>query len=158
MADRRRDGHFGGAAVRGDVVVWRAAPGGPEFLLPDRARHGVDFEGDRAWGTPAGDGAAARCRPAVVGETLRASGARVSRVVLYSAAGCHLCDAARDVLERVGRDVPFELSEVDITGVPQLEAAHREWLPVVEIDGERAFVYFVPEDTLRRRLGAQSSS
>jgi len=28
-------------------------------------------------------------------------------------------------------------------------------LPVVEIDGERAFVYFVPEEAFRRRLGAQ---
>ena len=46
--------------------------------------------------------------------------------------------------------VAFE--EVDITGVPELEAAYREWLPVVEIDGERAFVYFVDPDALARRL------
>ena len=42
--------------------------------------------------------------------------------------------------------------EVDITGDPALEAAHREWLPVVEIDGERAFVYRIPREGLRRRL------
>ena len=82
----------------------------------------------------------------------------MSRVVLYSAAGCHLCDAARDVLERVRADVGFELEEVDVTGVPELEAEHREWLPVVEIDGERAFVYFVPQEAFRRRVGAQSPS
>ena len=46
--------------------------------------------------------------------------------------------------------VAFE--EVDITGVPELEAAYREWLPVVEIDGERAFVYFVDPAALVRRL------
>ena len=46
--------------------------------------------------------------------------------------------------------VAFE--EVDITGVPELEAAYREWLPVVEIDGERAFVYFVDPAALLRRL------
>ena len=34
---------------------------------------------------------------------------------------------------------------VDITGDPELEARHREWLPVVEIDGERAFVYYLDE-------------
>ena len=33
--------------------------------------------------------------------------------------------------------------EVDIGGDDALEAKYREWLPVVEIDGERAFVYFV---------------
>jgi hypothetical protein len=41
--------------------------------------------------------------------------------------------------------VPFDLEEVDITGVEELEARYREWLPVVEIDGARAFVYYVDE-------------
>jgi glutaredoxin len=80
----------------------------------------------------------------------------VRRVVLYTAAGCHLCDRARAVVDAVRADVAFALEEVDVTGVPALEAEYREWLPVVEIDGERAFVYFVPEDALRRRLAAQS--
>ena len=42
---------------------------------------------------------------------------------------------------------------VDIGGVPELEAAYRESIPVVEIDGERAFTYFVHADALRERLG-----
>ena len=55
-------------------------------------------------------------------------------------------------------DVPFELQEIDISGDPELEARYREWLPVVEIDGERAFVYHVPPDAFRRKLAAQSPS
>ena len=47
--------------------------------------------------------------------------------------------------------------EVDITDDPELEARYREWLPVVEIDGERAFVYYVQVDGLRRKLASQSS-
>jgi glutaredoxin len=74
------------------------------------------------------------------------------RVVLYHAHGCHLCEKARAVLSESG--AAFE--EVDIGGDPQLEAAYREWLPVVEIDGERAFVYFVDAAALRRKLSAQS--
>jgi glutaredoxin len=74
------------------------------------------------------------------------------RVVLYTAHGCHLCDRARRVLN----DEAVEHEEVEISGNPELEAAYREWLPVVEIDGERAFVYFVPPAALRRKLGAQS--
>ena len=73
-------------------------------------------------------------------------------VVLYHAQGCHLCDRARAVLAESG--APFE--EVDIGGDPELEAAYREWLPVVEIDGERAFVYFVDPAAFRRKIGAQS--
>jgi hypothetical protein len=49
--------------------------------------------------------------------------------------------------------VPYDA--VDIGGDPQLEARYREWLPVVEIDGERAFVYRIPVEALRRKLNAQ---
>jgi glutaredoxin len=73
-------------------------------------------------------------------------------VVLYTAAGCHLCERARAVLEESGAS--FE--EVDITGDPQLEAGYREWLPVVEIDGERAFVYYVDPEAFRRKIAAQT--
>ena len=71
-----------------------------------------------------------------------------SRVRLFHARECSLCDRARAVLDRVGADY----EAVDITGVPELEARYREWLPVVEIDGERAFVYYVDEAALRRKL------
>ena len=49
-----------------------------------------------------------------------------------------------------------EFDEVDIGGDPELEARYREWLPVVEIDGERAFVYYVDPNALRRKVAAQS--
>jgi Glutaredoxin-like domain (DUF836) len=48
--------------------------------------------------------------------------------------------------------VEFDLEEVDISGDAELERRYREWLPVVEIDGERAFTYFVTPDALQRRL------
>ena len=49
-------------------------------------------------------------------------------------------------------EVPFELEEIDITGDPELERAYRERIPVVAVDGEEAFTYFVHPDGLRRRL------
>jgi len=78
--------------------------------------------------------------------------APLTRVTFFHAQGCHLCDRARDVLVRVRADTPFDLDEVDIGGDPELEATYREWLPVVEIDGRRAFVYFVDEPAFRRKL------
>jgi hypothetical protein len=45
---------------------------------------------------------------------------------------------------------------VNITGDAELEARYREWLPVVEIDGERAFVYYVDPVGLRRKLATVS--
>ena len=57
--------------------------------------------------------------------------------------------AARD-------ELGFELVEVDISGSDELETRYREWLPVVEIDGERAFVYYVDPNGLRRKLATVS--
>jgi glutaredoxin len=74
--------------------------------------------------------------------------ASTPRVVLFHAQGCHLCERAREVLDRVG--APY--GSVDITGHDELEARYREWLPVVEIDGARVFVYYVDEAALRRKL------
>jgi glutaredoxin len=80
--------------------------------------------------------------------TAGATGLELASVVLYTASGCHLCEQARAVLD--AEAVAYD--EVDITGDSALEAAYREWLPVLEIDGERAFVYRIPPETLRRRL------
>jgi len=74
------------------------------------------------------------------------------QVVFFHAEGCHLCERARAVL---AADLGDAFDEVDITGDPELEARYREWLPVIEIGGERAFVYFVEPAALRRKL-AQS--
>ena len=77
----------------------------------------------------------------------------MTRVTLYTAQRCSLCGPVRRRLENLRAEIPFELEEVDITGVPELEREYREWLPVVEIDGERAFVYRVDEGALRAALG-----
>ena len=76
----------------------------------------------------------------------------IRRVRLYHAAGCHLCESARRVLEGVRAEVPFDLEEIDIGGDAELERLYRERLPVVEIDAEEAFTYFVHPDALRRRV------
>jgi glutaredoxin len=76
----------------------------------------------------------------------------VPQVTLYHAPECHLCERARAVLAQLRAEEDFELEEIDISGEPELEARYREWLPVVEIDGERAFTYYVHADALRRKL------
>jgi glutaredoxin len=79
-------------------------------------------------------------------------------VTVYHAEGCHLCERARSQVAALRDELGFELEEVDVGGVAELEQRYREWLPVVEIDGERAFVYYVDEAAFRRRIGAQSPS
>lgn len=77
---------------------------------------------------------------------------------MMTAAGCHLCDEAHEVLERVRADVGFDLVRVDITGDPELEAEFREQIPVVFVAGRRAFKYRVDAVELRRRLAAATSA
>ena len=49
-------------------------------------------------------------------------------------------------------EVDFEFEEVDIAGDDELERRYRERIPVLLIDGEGAFTFFVHPDGLRRRL------
>ena len=73
-------------------------------------------------------------------------------VVVYHAAGCHLCVRARGVVADLQTELGFDLDEIDITGDAALEAEYREWLPVVEIDGRRRFTYSVQPEALRRAV------
>ena len=73
-------------------------------------------------------------------------------VTLYGRAGCHLCDDARAVLERMRRDRPFALREIDIESDPALHAPYLERIPVIALDGEELFDFFVDEPELAARL------
>jgi len=84
--------------------------------------------------------------------------ASIPEVTVYHAAGCHLCERALAQVRRWHEELDFDLTEVAIDGDPELEAAYRELLPVVEIDGERVFTYYVHEAAFRRRLEAAQSS
>jgi len=72
----------------------------------------------------------------------------MSEVVLYTRAGCHLCDEAKHVL----RDARVAFSQVDIDGDPTLRERFNEEVPVVFIDGRKAFKYRVDPRELRKHL------
>jgi hypothetical protein len=76
----------------------------------------------------------------------------VTRVTLYGRAGCHLCDDARAALERVRARAPFALVEIDIVADDALHARYLERIPVIALDGQELFDYFVDEDALVRRI------
>jgi glutaredoxin len=76
----------------------------------------------------------------------------MSTVTLYSRPGCHLCDDAREALNRVRDRAPFDLEEVDITQDDALHARYLERIPVIAFNGEELFDYHVDEDALERRI------
>ena len=73
-------------------------------------------------------------------------------VTLYGKPGCHLCEDARSVIDQVRERREFELREVDISVDPGLNRRYGERIPVVEIDGEECFQFFVDPAGLARAL------
>ena len=71
-----------------------------------------------------------------------------ARLTLYGRPGCHLCDDAREALDRVG--TPYV--EVNIDEDDELFKRYLERIPVIALDGEELFDFFVDEDALRARL------
>jgi hypothetical protein len=82
----------------------------------------------------------------------------VARITLYGKPGCHLCDTARAVVERVRADYDFELEEIDVSLDPLLHGRYGERIPVLELDGQELFEFFVQEASLRERLDRVSAS
>jgi glutaredoxin len=76
----------------------------------------------------------------------------MKQVVLYTRAGCGLCEVAKEVILAVRRDVDFVFREVDIDSDPELFDEHRYDIPVVEIDGRRAFKHRVDPQALKKKL------
>ena len=74
-------------------------------------------------------------------------------VRLYARPECHLCDQAREQLERLREEgAAFELEEVDIDRDEELLARYLERIPVVELDGVVISELGLDLDGLRARL------
>ncbi len=76
----------------------------------------------------------------------------VIQVDLYTKDECSLCVEAKRILDEVRRESPFELVEHDIRRDPELFERYRHEIPVVHVDGHRAFKYRLEPDALRARL------
>jgi glutaredoxin len=79
------------------------------------------------------------------------------RLTLYVRADCHLCHEMRAVIDDLRRDVPFELDAVDVDGDPALVAAHGDEVPVLFVNGRKAFKYRVTPCELRARLAREGT-
>ena len=83
---------------------------------------------------------------------MTAPGAPPRTVTLFGRPGCHLCDDARAVLERLRGELAFDLAERDIEADDATFKAYLERIPVIALDGEELYEFFVDEADLRGRL------
>jgi glutaredoxin len=82
----------------------------------------------------------------------RREGPAVKTLTVYSKPDCHLCEQALAELRALQAELAFDLRERDITSDERLHRAYLERVPVVTLDGEELFDYFVDERVLRERL------
>jgi glutaredoxin len=73
-------------------------------------------------------------------------------VTLYTRPGCHLCDEAKASMQTAGCDDDFELVEINVDSDPRLRQLHGEDIPVVFINGTKAFKHRVDPREFKRKL------
>ncbi|MFA9270758.1 MAG: glutaredoxin family protein [Baekduiaceae bacterium] len=73
-------------------------------------------------------------------------------VTMYGRDGCHLCDDARTQLAGLAAELGFSIEEIDIETDDDLHARYLERIPVIALDGEELFDFFVDESALRAAL------
>ena len=64
-------------------------------------------------------------------------------ITLYGKPGCHLCEDARAAVERVCAPSSASSEEVDVSLDPRLHRRYGERIPVLALDGEELFEFFV---------------
>lgn len=75
-------------------------------------------------------------------------------VTLIRKPGCHLCDDAQAVIEKVCADLGVPWEGKDISEDAELHREYWEQIPVVLVDGEQHTFWRVDEARLRRALTA----
>jgi glutaredoxin len=78
-------------------------------------------------------------------------------VVLFTKPGCCLCDTVKAQLGELRALQPFELREINILEDSAAYAKFHEEIPVVFIDGRKAFKYHMDEKAFLRRLNSRAA-
>ncbi|MFC4912130.1 glutaredoxin family protein [Actinomadura gamaensis] len=73
-------------------------------------------------------------------------------VTMLGKPGCHLCDDARAVIERVVADEGVRFEERDITLDEELQREYWEQIPVTLVDGVQVDFWRVDEARLRAAI------
>jgi glutaredoxin len=74
------------------------------------------------------------------------------RLTLITRPGCHLCDVAKEAMDRIAADAGEAWVEVDVESDPALEAEYGDRVPVIMLDGREHGYWRVEEARLRRDL------
>ena len=79
----------------------------------------------------------------------------MTRITLYGRVDCHLCHEMRAVIDFVIQRMAVEVEEVDVDTDPGLQATYGMEVPVLLVNGRKAFKYRVDAAALRARLARE---
>jgi thiol-disulfide isomerase/thioredoxin len=74
------------------------------------------------------------------------------RLVLYSRKDCCLCDEMKAVIRQVAQETPLAVEEIDIDSSADLQRKYGEEIPLLFINGRKAFKYRMTAKELAKRL------
>ena len=75
-------------------------------------------------------------------------------VILYSRKGCHLCEIVKESLVKLQRRGGFTWREIDVDSDAQIRHRYNDEVPVVFINGRKAFKYRMDEQDFLRKLAS----
>jgi glutaredoxin len=75
-------------------------------------------------------------------------------VVVYSRKGCHLCEVVKESLTKLSRRGGFTWREIDVDSDHELRRQYSDEVPVIFIDGRKAFKYRMDEQEFLRKLAS----
>jgi len=113
--------------------------------------------GFAAWGPESSAQADCNCFPSEkrYSELINFAPMSVPReVVVYSRRGCHLCEIVKETLVKLERRGGFAWREVDVDSDEELRRQFTDEVPVVFIDGRKAFKYRMDEQDFLRKLAS----
>jgi glutaredoxin len=76
-------------------------------------------------------------------------------VIVYSRKGCHLCEIVKESLTKLSRHATFHWRDVDVDSSAELRRQFSDEVPVVFINGRKAFKYRMDEREFLRKLEAR---
>jgi glutaredoxin len=75
-------------------------------------------------------------------------------VIVYSRKGCHLCEIVKESLVKLHKRGGFDWREVDVDSDADLRRQYNDQVPVVFINGHKAFKYRMDEQEFLRKLAS----
>ena len=76
----------------------------------------------------------------------------MNQVVVYSKPGCCLCEELKAQLRQLRQRHAFDWREVNILDDPKAQEEFAQEIPVVFVNGKKAFKYHLDEKQFLRRL------